>query len=84
MNRQCSKISKCNLFRGKLTLQEDSIIRYKCYFCLGDESRWSKCRRYQVMNELGFCPDFVMPNSLLSSEQILRRMRQPISVSQGY
>lgn len=80
MSHQCSEICKCNLFRGKLNLPEDSIIRYKYYFCLDDEPRWTKCRRYKVMQELGFCPDFVMPNSLLTSEQILRRMRQPISV----
>ncbi len=75
MNRQCSKIGKCNLFSGELEIPEDSRIRYKYFYCLGEETCWSSCKRFIVKDEIGFCPDFVMPNSLLSSEQIMSRIR---------
>ncbi len=75
MNRQCSMIGKCNLFSGELEIPEDSRIRYKCFFCLCEETRWSSCKRFMVIDKIGFCPDFVLPNSLLSSEQIMSRIR---------
>ncbi len=75
MKNQCSKIGKCNLFGGELEIPEDSVIRYKCFYCLGEESRWSSCKRFMIIDELGYCPDFVMPNSLLSSEQIMNRIQ---------
>ena len=77
MNQQCPKIGACNLFGGKLEIPEDSGIRYKCFYCLCDETRWSSCKRFILIDEIGFCPDFVMPNSLLSSEQIMSRIRRP-------
>jgi hypothetical protein len=81
MNQQCPKIGTCNLFEGKLEIPEDSVIRYKCFYCLCENTRWSNCKRFMVFDEIGFCPDFVMPNSLLSSEQIMSRIRWPKSIS---
>ena len=74
MQMQCLRSSDCALFKGNISLPEDTKLMYKCYYCLGQDQRWEACRRYQMMEMAGFCPDFVMPNSLLSAEQIKNRL----------
>ena len=40
-------------------------------FCEAEESEWSKCRRYQTKEILNFCPEFVLPDSKLTVDEIL-------------
>jgi hypothetical protein len=75
MNNQCPKICNCRLFNGKSPVCEDSKIMYKSHYCLGrDNLRWKSCKRFQLVEKVGHCPDYVMPNSLLSFEQIIKRI----------
>jgi hypothetical protein len=76
MNDQCPRVCSCSLFSGKLCVEEDSKIIYKRHYCLDmEESRWRGCKRFVVEEHIGFCPDYVLPNSLLSFEQIFNRIR---------
>lgn len=74
MNRQCYKGNKCRLFLGKIDLSEHTRLMYNCSYCLGLESKWRNCKRFLLLETEGFCPDFVMPNTLLSDEQIMKRV----------
>lgn len=74
MQKQCLRSGDCALFKGNINLPEDTKLMYKCYYCVGQDQGWETCRRYQMMEMAGFCPDFVMPNSLLSAEQIKNRL----------
>ncbi len=73
--KQCPKICSCPLFNEKLQVGEDSKIIYKKCYCLDEETRWKSCKRFVVAEHMGFCPDYVMPNSLLSFEQIFTRIK---------
>lgn len=73
MNNQCTFCSQCSLFKGKISLPEDVGIMYKYHYCLSQTEKWKECKRYTFENINGYCPDFVMPNSLLTIDQIWHR-----------
>jgi len=76
MNDQCPSSNTCQLYKGHFFLQEDSVLLYKRQYCLdNNEQRWKGCKRFIVMAHIGYCPDYVLPNSLLSYEQIISRIR---------
>jgi len=40
-------------------------------WCRQTEEKWKTCKRYHTKKELGFCPDFVVPDTLLSIDEII-------------
>jgi hypothetical protein len=40
-------------------------------YCTGPKSEWEKCKRYTTKAALGFCPDFVLPDTDLTLDQII-------------
>jgi hypothetical protein len=76
MEKQCILCSRCELFKGDISLSEDVKIMYKYHYCLSDSQRWRECKRFTFDNINGFCPDFVMPNSLLSLDQIWQKTQR--------
>jgi len=48
--------------------------RRKAYidaWCTTGEKNWSSCTRYITKAALNFCPDFVMPDTALSPDEII-------------
>jgi len=45
-------------------------------FCEAGEGNWGKCRRYQTKKTLNLCPDFVMPDSLFTTDEILDKLEE--------
>ncbi|MFN3555336.1 MAG: hypothetical protein ACK4VN_05160 [Bacteroidales bacterium] len=74
MTTQCPRCGDCALFKGKIQMSEDIRLRYTCNYCLGSSAPWEACKRFQMMEMAGFCPDFLMPNSLLSADQVKSRL----------
>lgn len=74
--KRCPNLNFCKLFNGDMNLPEELSLRYKCHFCLGNarNDSWLKCKRYQYIQSNGFCPDFIMPNSLLSDKQVEEKL----------
>jgi hypothetical protein len=68
---KCPSYDQCKLLHA-----EDFIIsaehrqHYKSAFCT-KSAAWDKCRRMQVGKKLHFCPDFVLPDSKLSTDEII-------------
>lgn len=81
MKSQCKLCSHCDLFNGKVNISEDTRIIYKCHYCLGSQEKWKECKRFIFSAKHGFCPEFVMPNSLMSFDQILSKANQEYSYS---
>jgi hypothetical protein len=73
MEKQCTLCSECPLFKGSINIPEEIRVMYKLHYCAGTMNRWKECKRYCYQNLTGECPDFVMPNSLLSFEQIRQK-----------
>lgn len=40
-------------------------------YCIRGDEAWSSCKRYIAKNTLNFCPDFVLPDSLLSPSEVI-------------
>lgn len=76
MKNQCTLCSQCELFKGQISLSEDVRIMYNYHYCLSKNNRWKECKRYIFKNLNNHCPDFVMPNSLLSIDQIWQKLQR--------
>jgi hypothetical protein len=73
MEKQCTLCSQCHLFRDIIHIPEDVRLRYKFHYCANHTGRWKDCKRFSFEKLFGYCPDFVMPNSLLTTDQIKTR-----------
>ncbi|MFO7722588.1 MAG: hypothetical protein R6V49_05115 [Bacteroidales bacterium] len=59
----CPNITTCRLMANPdLRVSADTIRAYEDRFCRNKEG-YHHCKRHQVKLELGFCPDFVLPDS---------------------
>lgn len=76
MENNCPKTEKCPLFNDNLLRRAESASTYKKLYCTAGESKWKKCKRYMVSEATGKCPDFVMPNSTYTVEEIKERMKK--------
>lgn len=74
MSNQCPKVVKCPLFNDKILKREESAEVYKNLYCRNSE-KFMECKRYQVSEKIGKCADFVMPNSTMTVDQIIQKMK---------
>ncbi len=68
----CFKKETCSLFSKNLLRRKQSEEVYKSLYC-NTKDNWKQCKRYLVSKKLGSCPDFVMPNSNYSVEEIIEK-----------
>jgi hypothetical protein len=40
-------------------------------WCRQGDDKWGKCKRFETKKALGFCPDFVVPDTILSIDEII-------------
>ena len=53
--------------------QKDRYIRD---YCMAGAEKWFGCKRFLVKNALNLCPDFVMPDSTYTLDEILDKLEQ--------
>lgn len=71
----CPKYQKCPIFNNKLLKRKQSEEVYKNLYCkMPGKGGWERCKRYLVAEKMGRVPDWVMPNSTYSVEEIIERM----------
>ncbi len=61
----------CRLVKTELVVA-DPLLRtaYINDYCRKEET-WRQCRRYQTKKALWICPDFVLPDSDLTEDEII-------------
>ncbi len=70
--KDCPNYINCQLINKEDVLQDKSQQRqYIRDFCLGGDEAWGRCKRYMTKQELNFCPDFVLPDSPWSPDEIM-------------
>ncbi len=74
MQTRCPYLFKCRLFSDQIDISEDIRLVYKYHYCLNSFEKWSLCKRFECEKLKGMCPDFVMPNSLLTAAQIQEKL----------
>ncbi len=75
----CPNYSDCKLLNSNCVVaitkvREDYIFKY----CQNDERNWRKCKRYIAKTTLNFCPDFVLPDTPLTPEEIIEKFDNEI------
>ena len=70
---ECPNITTCKLVTNpENRLPEEVLIDYERRFCR-HRDYYHQCKRYQAKQELGFCPDFVLPDSPEGIPDIIAR-----------
>ena len=74
----CPKQAVCNLFNDRITTFKSkmSLEIYKKLYCNAKDEYWKECKRLAIIKKTGKCADFVMPNSSLTIEQIIGKMKE--------
>jgi len=67
----CPKAEKCPIFSGILKGTEYTEV-YKKLYCEAGEAGRLRCKRFQVAQVLGKCPETVLPNSPKTVEEIIK------------
>ena len=71
----CPKTPKCPIFNGILQGTQYTET-YKNLYCEAGEAGRNKCKRFQVSQKVGKCPENVLPNSSKSADEIIEDMRK--------
>lgn len=66
----CPSHEKCPIYTGMLQGKEMTAKSYRAKYCEAGEEGRSECRRWQVKQKFGKCPENVLPNSFDSVEDI--------------
>lgn len=75
----CPNYSTCQLIHIRGFVESETIRRqYIDNFCTSAEENWNQCIRFQTSRSLHFCPDFVLPDTNLSLDEIMERFDNEI------
>lgn len=69
MSTKCPNYENCPIYNGILRGKTLTSKAYVQFFC--DSEEYTKCKRYQVKLATGVCPPNILPNSVLSVEEII-------------
>ena len=70
----CERAKKCPLYAGLLESNKILIQTYKNLYCENGKESRAKCKRFQVAVRVGTCPPDILPNSTISTDDIIRQM----------
>jgi len=75
----CPNYKECALVNNKLALDEHIYKYYIDNYCCCREGSWSDCTRFRAKEELNFCPDFVLPDTVMTADEITDRFDKEIN-----
>jgi hypothetical protein len=71
MEKPCPNINGCRLVKTDAVVPNpDQKAAYISAYCHREET-WRKCKRYQTKRSLWICPDFVLPDSQITEEEVI-------------
>lgn len=70
-NTNCEYFTRCSIFNGLLKDNHALIKTYKGLFCENGREGKLSCVRHKVINEIGYCPSNILPNSKKTVEEII-------------
>lgn len=73
-HKHCANINTCRMVSTEIVVPDEKLKEQIINsWCRQDESIWLKCKRFETKKELGFCPDFVVPDTQLSIDEIVEK-----------
>ena len=74
MEAECPNIETCKLVTTRDIVQEETLLEnYMMKWCKAGKDNWSTCTRYITKNQLKFCPDFVLPDTQLTPDEVIEK-----------
>ncbi len=68
----CPNYNICKLVNETgFTRNESQRKKYISDYCQANRAKWDSCKRLIAKNTLKFCPDFVLPDTPLSMDEII-------------
>ncbi len=67
----CPNYQNCQLVTGTIEVPKNQQDSYINLFCTDKLGKWQTCKRFAVKKAIDFCPDFVLPDTELSIEEII-------------
>jgi len=68
----CPSYDNCQLvFDKTIVKDEERRNAYISKYCKSENEKWETCKRLITKRELNFCPDFVIPDTLLTPDEII-------------
>jgi hypothetical protein len=76
----CTNINTCRMVSTDVVVPDkETKENLMNYWCRKDENTWGNCKRYSTKKALGFCPDFVVPDTDLSVDEIVDKFDEETS-----
>jgi len=73
----CPNINSCRMVTTPEVLPD---IRekesYMHAWCRDEQEKWRDCKRFSTKASLGFCPDFVLPDTALTIDEIVDKFEE--------
>jgi hypothetical protein len=70
----CPNFDVCKLVStAGFTGDEARRLRYMETYCKAGERHWGSCTRLVVKKALNFCPDFVLPDTAMTPDEVIDR-----------
>ncbi|MDR2040105.1 MAG: hypothetical protein LBQ60_19450 [Bacteroidales bacterium] len=67
----CERLKGCPIYAGYLKSNDVLSSAYKHKYCETENGK-EICKRYQVAKIMGYCPEYILPNSQLPVEEIIK------------
>jgi hypothetical protein len=73
MPKICPNYGGCRLVQTDVVVPDsDKKEQYISEYCMNEET-WKNCKRYLTRRALWICPDFVLPDSEITEDEIVDR-----------
>jgi len=73
----CPNINSCRMVSTAVVIpDEDKKNAYIESWCKHTDGKWEGCKRFITKAYLGFCPDFVLPDTDLSIDEIIDKFEE--------
>lgn len=72
--KSCPNFNSCRLVNlQEFATGEVSRDEYLESYCVDGPQDWERCKRFQIKKMMGFCPDFVLPDSTFTFDEIIEK-----------
>ncbi len=75
--RECPNVESCPVLLFSYFVEVEQKHFYEKEYCFaGFTDGYSKCKRFQTKQALGFCPEFVLPDAEITLEEIINKYEE--------
>jgi hypothetical protein len=68
----CTNYEQCRLVNATdYAIANETRQVFLNTFCEAGKDKWQNCKRFVMKEDMGFCPDFVLPNTALDPDEIV-------------